>query len=87
MGTLGIRVTPAVHRFIARREIEHIPVCIHGEEIIFPVKFGYIGDTCYLVKPEYGFAEEYARQRNIPVRDVLHEVTKAGKRYRNGEEN
>ncbi|HPP77604.1 MAG TPA: nickel pincer cofactor biosynthesis protein LarC [Methanospirillum sp.] len=87
LGTLGIRVTPAVHRFIARREIQHIPVCIHGEEIVFPVKFGYIGDACYLVKPEYAFAEEYARQRNIPVRDVLHEVTKAGKRYHTGERN
>lgn len=86
LGTLGIRVTPAVHRFIAEREIQEVPVQIHGEEVRFPVKFGYIGDTCYLVKPEYGVAEEYAKTHTIPVRDVLHIVTEAGKKFiRSGE--
>ena len=80
LGTLGIRVTPAVHRFIAEREIQEVPVLIRGKEARFPVKFGYIGDTCYLIKPEYGFAEEYAKTHNIPVRDILHMVTEAGKK-------
>ncbi len=80
LGTLGVRVTPAVHRLIAERKIQSIPVQVNGDEIPFPVKLGFIGDTCYLVKPEYAFAEEYARSNNIPVREVLHMITEAGMR-------
>ncbi|MDD3575188.1 MAG: DUF111 family protein, partial [Methanospirillum sp.] len=78
LGTLGIRVTQAVHRFVAERKIQDVPVQINGKEIQFPVKFGYIGDSCYLVKPEYGFAEEYAKKHNIPVREIIHLVTEEG---------
>lgn len=78
LGTLGIRVTQAVHRFVAERKIQDVPVQINGKEILFPVKFGYIGDSCYLVKPEYGFAEEYAKKHNIPVREIIHLVTEEG---------
>jgi pyridinium-3,5-bisthiocarboxylic acid mononucleotide nickel chelatase len=85
LGTLGIRVTPAVHRFIADRSIHQIPVTINGITTDFPIKFGYIGETCYLVKPEFGFAGEYAKEHNIPVRDVLHFVEEAGRQYIKGE--
>jgi uncharacterized protein (DUF111 family) len=81
LGSLGIRVMPAVHRFIADRTIRHIPVQIQGDEIIFPVKFGYIGEECYLVKPEYSIAEECARKYQIPVREILHQVTAAAYKY------
>ena len=81
LGTLGVRVSPAVHRFIADRIIHEIPVTINLETTMFPVKFGYIGDTCYLVKPEFTFAESYAKEHQIPVREVLHHVEEAGRRY------
>lgn len=81
LGTLGVRVSPAVHRFIAERIIQNIPVVIEGSSTIFPVKFGYIGDVCYLVKPEYDFAESFAREHAMPVRDVLHIVEEAGREY------
>ncbi|NLV28444.1 MAG: nickel pincer cofactor biosynthesis protein LarC [Methanomicrobiales archaeon] len=81
LGTLGIRITPAVHRFIAKRSIRKIPVTINGETILFPIKFGYIGDSCYLVKPEFDFAEIIAKKHDIPVRRILHYAHEAGKQY------
>ena len=81
LGTLGVRVTPAVHRFIAERKIMNIPVLLNGENILFPIKFGYLGDSCYLIKPEYDFAETCARNHHMPVRDVLHLAEEAGRKY------
>lgn len=81
LGTLGVRVTPAIHRFIAERTIREIPVIINGVTIVFPIKFGFIGNTCYLVKPEFEFAETIAKEQKIPVRDVLHLAEEAGKTH------
>ena len=87
LGTLGVRVTPAVHRFIADREIREIPVTINGNTISFPIKFGYLGGCCYLVKPEFDFAETYAKKHRTPVRDILHLAEEAGKNYvQNGDQ-
>ncbi|MCX6692294.1 MAG: DUF111 family protein, partial [Methanoregula sp.] len=42
LGTLGIRCTPAVHRFIAERTIEEIEVEIAGQKRKMPVKCGWM---------------------------------------------
>ncbi|MDD1724266.1 MAG: nickel pincer cofactor biosynthesis protein LarC [Methanospirillum sp.] len=80
LGTLGIRVTPAVHRFVAGRCIQDVEVSISGGTFLFPVKYGYIGGECYMVKPEFSVVEKFAREYDLPVRDLLSLVEKAGKR-------
>lgn len=78
LGTLGVRVTSGVHRFIADRSIHDIPVDINGEIVIFPVKFGFIEGGCYVVKPEFSVIERYARENSITVRELADIVRQAG---------
>lgn len=80
LGTLGIRVTPAVHRFVAERSIRDVQVSVNGARSLFPVKFGYIGGRCYQVKPEFAVVEKYAREHNLQVRELLSLVESAGRR-------
>ncbi len=60
LGTLGIRCTPAVHRFIADRTIEEVKVEILGQKQKIPVKFGRIHGEVYLVKAEFDQARNWA---------------------------
>lgn len=78
LGTLGVRVTSGVHRFIADRAIHSIPVDINGKKEVFPVKFGFNDGGCYVIKPEFSAVETYARLNNIPVRDLAEALKQAG---------
>jgi uncharacterized protein (TIGR00299 family) protein len=77
LGTLGIRCTPAVHRFVAERTEEAVGVTINGQQRTLPVKCGWMGGRIYTLKPEFGPAREFAAELGIPVRDVLQAVTGA----------
>ncbi len=74
LGTLGIRCTPAVHRFIAERTIEEIGVEITGQKRKMPVKCGWMNGGCYTIKAEFDPARDWAAQLGIPVRDVLRTI-------------
>jgi uncharacterized protein (TIGR00299 family) protein len=80
LGTLGIRCIPAIHRFIAEREIAEVSVLLAGEEIVIPVKYGYDADGCYSVKAEFDSAAAAAIRLGIPVRDILREAEHAARR-------
>lgn len=80
LGTLGVRVTSGVHRFIADRIIHEIPLEIMGKKVLFPVKYGFIDGTCYVIKPEFSAIETYARLNNIPVRELAEAVRDAGRK-------
>jgi hypothetical protein len=77
LGTLGVRCTPAVHRFVAERTGEEVEVTINGQRRTLPVKCGWMGGRIYTLKPEFGPAREFAADLGIPVRDVLQAVTNA----------
>ncbi len=79
LGTLGIRCIPAVHRFIAERTVEEVMVAIGNESRRMPVKCGRMHGRIYLVKAEFGPAEAWARERGLPVRDVIRAVEDAGR--------
>ncbi|MEN6609692.1 MAG: nickel pincer cofactor biosynthesis protein LarC [Methanoregulaceae archaeon] len=70
LGTLGIRCVPSVHRFIADRTIEMVPVEIRGIRREMPVKCGWMDETCYLIKAEFDPARDLAGEAGIPVREV-----------------
>jgi pyridinium-3,5-bisthiocarboxylic acid mononucleotide nickel chelatase len=71
LGTLGVRCTPMVHRFIARRSIEMIGLEIRGTSIEVPVKCGWMGDQCYTIKAEFDAARTQADKLEIPVRELI----------------
>jgi len=74
LGTLGIRCTPAVHRFIADRTIEEVDVAIGGRHRIVPVKCGRMHGKIYMVKAEFENARAWAQELGIPVRQVIHTI-------------
>ena len=82
LGTLGIRCIPAVHRFIAGRTVEEVDVEIRGETRKMPVKCGWMHGRIYLLKAEFGPAQTWARERGLPVRDVIQAVEDAGRNIR-----
>ena len=82
LGTLGIRCIPSVHRFVAHRTTGTVRVVIGGNTLEVPVKFGWIGDCCYSVKPEFDEARRVADETGTTVRDVVRIVEEeARKRY------
>ena len=78
LGTLGIRCSPAVHRFIAERTIREVPVAIGGETRNIPIKYGWLHGKVYTVKPEFEAARQWAGEVGIPIRTVLRAATDAG---------
>ena len=78
LGTLGIRCTPAVHRFIADRTTLEVEVTFAGQHRKMPVKCGWIRGRAYTLKPEFEPARAWAVEMDLPVRDVLQAVTDAG---------
>ncbi len=82
LGTLGIRCQGAVHRWIARRTIEKVKVGIGGQTREMPVKCGWLGGTCYLLKAEFDDARAWAEELGLPTREVLRKIEeKAGGLY------
>ncbi len=78
LGTLGIRCTPAVHRFIADRTTMEVDVTFDEQHRKMPVKCGWIRRRIYTLKPEFEPARAWAAEMDVPVRDVLQAVTEAG---------
>jgi uncharacterized protein (TIGR00299 family) protein len=74
LGSLGVRCIPVVHRFIAKRSIEEVEVTIGTETRSMPVKRGWIGRECYMLKAEFDPARDWARELNLPVRDVIRVI-------------
>lgn len=74
LGTLGVRCTPSVHRFIAGRTIEAVRLDISGTTIEVPVKCGWIGDRCYTLKAEFDDARTHAEKLGIPARELIRKI-------------
>jgi hypothetical protein len=74
LGTLGVRCTPSVHRFIAGRTIEAVRLDISGTTIEVPVKCGWIGDRCYTLKAEFDEARTHAEKLGIPARELIRKI-------------
>ena len=70
LGTLGVRCIPAVHRFVAKRSVQVVPVTINGQERSIRVKCGMLEGNVYSLKPEYDDTSRWARELGIPARTV-----------------
>lgn len=82
-GTLGVRVIPVKHRYIARREIKVIKVDIEGTE--YNLRFKVASDTndkLLDLSVEYEDARKVAREMAIPLKTVMRKAeTEAWQKY------
>ena len=85
LGTLGIRCTPMVHRFVAVRTTAEVEVTVGGTRYTAAVKFGRSGGKVISVKPEFGQVQAIARESNLPVRKVARAVEEAAWRQLGGD--
>jgi hypothetical protein len=71
-GTLGIRESPGLHRWIATRKMEQISVEIGGKAYVIAVKIasGKEGKV-YNISAEYEDSVRVARETNWPVRRII----------------
>jgi hypothetical protein len=79
-GTLGIRVFPSVHRYVAGRVERTVTVEINGSEYKARVKVSQLGDTVLYVKPEFDDCKDIAVETGLPLRAVIKKVEEEGQK-------
>ena len=85
LGTLGVRCTPMVHRFVADRATAEVEVTLRGTRYTVPVKCGRAGGKVISVKPEFRQVQALAAQSGLPARAVARAVEEAAwKRFGGG---
>jgi len=77
-GSLGVRVFPSVHRFLAEREDMQVDVEIAKERFSAHVKVSRMDGEIIMVKPEYEDCKRIAEATNQPLRAVSKKVEEAG---------
>jgi len=69
-GSLGIRIFPSLHRYVARREERTIDVEIEGKNFQVRVKVSFVGDEKLHIKAEHEDCKRIAAEVDIPLREV-----------------
>jgi len=82
-GSLGVRVMPVRHRFIARRDVVVLPVTI--EESVYDMRFKVSADANGLildVSAEYDDARKVSKELALPLKTVMRRAeAEAWKKY------
>ena len=69
-GSLGIRITPNIHRGVAKKEFETRTFDIAGEDYEVTFKIGYLNGEVISRRPEYEDLKRIARDSGLPLRDI-----------------
>jgi len=77
-GSLGVRVFPSLHRFVAEREEMTVELKIEGAIYIAGVKISRMDGRLINVKAEYEDCKRIAEQAGIPLRMVIRKVEEQG---------
>jgi hypothetical protein len=85
LGTLGVRCTPMVHRFVADRITREVEVTVGGTRYPATVKVGKSGGKVISVKPEFGQVQAIAAKTGLPARQVARAVEEAAWNQLGGE--
>lgn len=74
-GTLGVRVIPTRHRYIADRRIEEVTLILRGEEFGVPVKIAQdrTGEILHM-SAEYEDCRRIAEKVKLPLKEVMRRV-------------
>lgn len=73
-GSLGLRVFPSLHRYIAQREERSVSVVIEGKSYEVSVKLSHLGGNVLSLKPEYEDCKKIAKDADLPLREVARKV-------------
>jgi uncharacterized protein (TIGR00299 family) protein len=86
-GTLGVRVIPVKHRYIARREIKVVKITIEGNEYSLRFKVASdLGGKMLDMSVEYEDAKKVARELSIPLKTVMRKSeAEAWQKYDSGD--
>lgn len=76
-GSLGVRVFPSLHRFVAEREEREIGFEIGGRPFRVRVKVSSIGDEVLQIKVEHDDCERIASESGLPLREVARRAEEA----------
>lgn len=77
-GTLGVRVFPSLHRYIAQRETRQVSVKIDGSIHCAQVKVSRIDGVVLGIKAEYEDSLRIARAADLPLKVVIRKVEEEG---------
>lgn len=77
-GSLGVRVFPSVHRFLAGREEITVDVEFAGQTFSASVKVSRLEGEIIGVKPEYEDCKRIADDTKMPLRAISKKVEEAG---------
>jgi uncharacterized protein (TIGR00299 family) protein len=69
-GSLGIRIFPSLHRYVAKREERTIMVEIDGRAFSVRVKISFFGDEILQIKAEHDDCKRIASEVGLPLREV-----------------
>ena len=69
-GSLGIRISPHVHRGITKREFVKKTFNIENSDYEVTFKIGYIDDKIISKRPEYEDLKKIAKDTGLALRDV-----------------
>jgi hypothetical protein len=74
-GTLGIRVIPTAHRFVADRRMDNVEISLKGEEFISAVKIAQdrSGEILH-ISAEYENCRKIADKVGLPLKEVIRRV-------------
>jgi pyridinium-3,5-bisthiocarboxylic acid mononucleotide nickel chelatase len=79
-GSLGVRVFPSLHRFVAEREQRSVQVVILGHIYHANVKISRVDGDLLNIKAEFEDCQRIAKDIGLPLRNVIKIVEEEGRR-------
>jgi uncharacterized protein (TIGR00299 family) protein len=77
-GSLGVRVFPSLHRFVAERETRSVRLEISGRSYDAVIKVSRMEGDLLNIKAEYEDSKRIAEETGLPLRIVIKKVEEAG---------
>jgi len=78
-GSLGVRVFPSIHRFLAEREEMVVEVELAGQVHQARLKVSWLEGKMISLKPEYEDCRRIAERTGLALREVREKVEEAGR--------
>ena len=76
-GSLGVRVFPSLHRFVAEREEREVGFEISGRPFRVRAKVSFLGDEVLRIKAEHDDCRQIARESGLSLREVARRAEEA----------
>ncbi len=77
-GSLGVRVFPSLHRFVAEREEKTVNLNLEGVAYSAAVKISRMDGSLINVKAEYEDCKRIAKEAGMPLRMIIKKVEELG---------